>query len=92
MEGTLGSGSEDQTGSKKENGNGLMEVSGASPSGLINQISSHLVRALIMTVSRYTIMGGPKMDGMTKAVLINFGLSAAGEFAQVQTKRQINLH
>ena len=83
MEGTLGSGSEDLTGSKKENGNGLMEVSGAFPSGLINQMSSHLVRAIIRTVSRYTIMAMPKMDGMTKAVLINISLSAAGEFAQV---------
>ena len=83
MIGKLGFGSEDLTGSKKANTNGLMEVSGTSPSGLINPRSSQLVRAIIRTVSRYTIMGMPKMDGMTKAVLINIGLSAAGEFAQV---------
>ena len=77
---TLGFGSEDLTRGKKATGNGLMEVSGVSPSGLTN---SHLVRALIRTVSRYTIMGMPKMDGMTKNVLSNIGLSAAGEFAQV---------
>ena len=83
MIGKLGTGSEDLTRGKKETGNGLMEVSGTSPSGLINQIGSHLVRAIIRTVSRYTIMGMPKMDGMTKNVLLNIGLSAAGEFAQV---------
>ena len=80
MIGKLGFGSEDQTRGKKATGNGLMEVSGVSPSGLTN---SHLLRAIIRTVSRYTIMGGPKKDGMTKGVLINFGLSAAGKFAQV---------
>ena len=83
MIGTLGFGSEDLTRGKKATGHGLMEVSGASPSGLINQISSQLVRTIVRTVSRYTIMGMPKMDGMTKAVLINIGSSAAGECAQV---------
>ena len=81
MIGKLGTGSEDLTRGKKETGNGLMEVSGASPTGLTNHTSSQMVWVRI--VSRYIITFLPKMDGMTKDVLINFGLSAAGEFAQV---------
>ena len=77
----LGFGLEDLTRGEKATGNGLMEVSGTSPTGLINHTSSQMVWVRI--VSRYIITFLPKMDGMTKDVLINFGLSAAGEFAQV---------
>ena len=83
MIGKLGFGSEDQTRDKKATGNGLMEVSGTSPSGLISPSISQLVRAIIRTASRYIITDGPKMDGMTTVVLLIFCLSAAGEFAQV---------
>ena len=78
---TLGFGSEDLTRGKKETGNGLMEVSGTSPTGLINHTSSQMVWVRI--VSRYIITFLPKMDGMTKDVHFLASLSAAGEFAQV---------
>ena len=90
MNGILGSGSEDLTPKKKATGHGLMEASGASPTGPINLASNQTV-AYFRTVSRYIIAINPTMDGVTKTVIQDIGLSAAGEFAQVWTKRQINL-
>ena len=81
MIGKLGFGSEDQTRSKKATGHGMMEVSGASPTGLTNHTSSQMVWVTI--VSRYITTFLPKMDGMTKDVHFLASLSAAGEFAQV---------
>ena len=90
MIGALGFGSEDQTRSQKAAGNGPMEANGTSPTGLISPSSSQAI-SQIRIVSRSFMAVKAKMDGMTMLRIIYTSLFAAGEFAQVWTKRQVNL-